>query len=97
MDFNTDILESLDNFKAFLDTKPSKELLKAVKNHLDDFMEGAYDNLDPENYEVAFEEDTGISYDEADEDEFEDWFIKNVLCYDDLSEIYKILKSLVKD
>ncbi|OEV57244.1 hypothetical protein AJY69_04150 [Campylobacter jejuni] len=97
MDFNTDILESLDNFKAFLDTKPSKELLKAVKNHLDDFMEGAYNNLDPENYEVAFEEDTGISYDEADEDEFEDWFIKNVLYHDDLSEIYKILKSLVKD
>ncbi|EAI6362825.1 hypothetical protein CDX27_09375 [Campylobacter coli] len=97
MDFNTDILDSLDNFKAFLDTKPSKELLKAVKNHIDDFMEGAYDNLDPENYEVAFEEDTGIPYDEADEDEFEDWFIKNVLYHDDLSEIYKILKSLVKD
>ena len=97
MDFNTDILESLDDFKAFLDTKPSKELLEAVKNHIDDFMEGAYNNLDPENYEVAFEEDTGIPYDEADEDEFEDWFIKNVLCHDDLSEIYKILKSLVKD
>ncbi|OOX97185.1 hypothetical protein BOP98_09585, partial [Campylobacter coli] len=70
---------------------------KAVKNYIDDFMEGAYDNLDPENYEVAFEEDTGIPYDEADEDEFEDWFIKNVLYHDDLSEIYKILKSLVKD
>ncbi|MCV3382380.1 hypothetical protein L8T82_00730 [Campylobacter sp. IFREMER_LSEM_CL292] len=47
MDFNTDILESLDDFKAFLDTKPNKEVLKIVKNHIDDFMEGAYDNLDP--------------------------------------------------
>ncbi|HDX3383334.1 TPA: hypothetical protein ROD11_001598 [Campylobacter jejuni] len=97
MEFDVEILDNLENFKEFLKTKPSKELLKAVKNHLDDFMEGAYDNLDPENYEVAFEEDTGISYRDATEEEFDEWFIANVLCFEDLSEIYKILKSLVKD
>ncbi|HED4594554.1 TPA: hypothetical protein R4422_002044 [Campylobacter jejuni] len=97
MEFDVEILDNLENFKEFLKTKPSKEVLQAVNSHLEGFLSDAYDNLDPENYEVAFEEDTGISYDEADEDEFEDWFIKNVLCHDDLSEIYKILKSLVKD
>lgn len=46
IDFNTDILESLDNFKAFLNTNPSKEFLGGSKNHIDDFMSDAYDDLD---------------------------------------------------
>ncbi|HHY1551218.1 TPA: hypothetical protein ACV1QE_001723, partial [Campylobacter jejuni] len=70
---------------------------QAVNSHLEGFLSDAYDHIDPEEYEVAFEEETGISYRDATEEEFDEWFITNVLCHDDLSEIYKILKSLVKD
>ncbi|EOH3839738.1 BspA family leucine-rich repeat surface protein, partial [Campylobacter jejuni] len=60
------------------------------------FLSDAYDHIDPEEYEVAFEEETGISYRDATEEEFDEWFITNVLCFEDLSEICKILRSLLE-
>ncbi|TEY04598.1 BspA family leucine-rich repeat surface protein [Campylobacter sp. US33a] len=98
MDFNTDILESLDNFKAFLDTKPSKELLQTIKDYLDDFINSnELWDADPREYAEDFENDTGIAYYEATSNEFDEWFLENFILGDDLGEIYKMLESLLKN
>lgn len=64
-------IKNLESFQAFLQTNPSKEDLKTLKGHMDAYINEKYEKIDPEEYELEYEDDTGISYAEDSSDEFD--------------------------
>lgn len=89
-------IKNLESFQAFLQTNPSKEDLKTLKGHMDAYINEKYEKIDPEEYELEYEDDTGISYAEASSDEFDQWLIHQVILGDELSAIYTTIQSLLK-